>query len=1241
MIVESTPRIGRLPFLIVLGLLCTSIAEFAISSNFSDADEPDALDDLESDFRMFGPRTSGTVVDVPSWRIGDRWTYAGEFDVAQLIASGGVNANVGLLTGTLNRNVQDIITMSIENRSTLVYEVRSVGTFGANGVQLDGYTGDLSIDYDSTDLIRVSDLANIRLSMSLDVVFSTFGGFINIDVADITIDTTYRPPQEGHDFPLSVGEWWNTSYTVSTEWSGSSDYFTLPEDSEDEGGNSWEVVASGNPGVAYSGCSNSYNITSYDENGTIVGFHWYCPMVENDAWQHFEQSLGLLIDFRLTAYVPVTRARTISVELESSAWSLDANLSAWLNVTDASSQPISGQTIQFRYEAESDFKSLTTAANGSAHVLFDSGNFTDPSPTSTDYASHGVAGWISGTKEVGVTTLTLDQNLLEVDLIAQEVGVTVSRTRGNETLVLNSAIGFDAIPNDDLTFSVPVVNRGLFASTTTELEITAPDGSTSRATVPTLRTFEEVRIVLAWSVPTDHPIGLVSTVFEVDPDMLEVRDGNRSNNDGVFDLFIGRLPVASIAPMAPFPTVTDVVINASSSYDPDGGDITCLFTVSTESGMEETRSEDDCTLDWSWMDDGQFTVLVAVIDDENDVATNSVDLTVLNRAPVVNVNSDLDELPVMSSVTFDATDHSDIDTISPEAPISILWDADCEEGRVTLECTVIPEIEGWYEIGLTATDDDGASTTATKGVIVTNIAPWGAEIFAYSNDTLLERNSQMVWHIEEDQVITLVGRANDSANDLADLRHLWQPDFDIDPSDARWLDGQQTSLEVAYGISGMHTVSLDVYDNDDASSGPEQAWFEVTNVAPWIEPFSELLPFAEDQIVEVTAVYGDTASDVDTLVRCWDLDLIVNSDETGSADDDCDIEGDTMANAWLRAETAPSQIAFHVMDDDGERTMAVLNLTIRNVRPKAVANVTSLTVEVGTPIHFNAEGTTDSSADIEVLTYRWDFNGHIDTDDDGFPANDIDSEGYAVSHIFSEPGTYLVRLTVKDEAAESTVDLQVVVSRSSSGFFGALDAAGGDDPTVVVGLGVVLLILLTVLGIGLLRKEDDSSGAGWQAAVTTAGGDIGAPSAPPPTYAFQEQPQSGPPIPAEGLPLGWTADQWSWYGEQWLVENSGGAGAVGAGKSRAGVLVTAAEPAGFTEPISDQQAADVFDGGYFASQSDSIDIPLAQSALEGATAVLLPADTNLPQPTQSEVSDSLNSVSESNNDPFGALDLDL
>ena len=40
-----------------------------------------------------------------------------------------------------------------------------------------------------------------------------------------------------------------------------------------------------------------------------------------------------------------------------------------------------------------------------------------------------------------------------------------------------------------------------------------------------------------------------------------------------------------------------------------------------------------------------------------------------------------------------------------------------------------------------------------------------------------------------------------------------------------------------------------------------------------------------------------------------------------------------------------------------------------------------------------------------------------------------------------------------------------------------------------------------------------------------------APPSPEPTV------QAGPPVPAEGLPEGWTMEQWSHYGQQWLDNN--------------------------------------------------------------------------------------------------------
>jgi hypothetical protein len=48
-----------------------------------------------------------------------------------------------------------------------------------------------------------------------------------------------------------------------------------------------------------------------------------------------------------------------------------------------------------------------------------------------------------------------------------------------------------------------------------------------------------------------------------------------------------------------------------------------------------------------------------------------------------------------------------------------------------------------------------------------------------------------------------------------------------------------------------------------------------------------------------------------------------------------------------------------------------------------------------------------------------------------------------------------------------------------------------------------------------------------------------APPAPAPAPApapVQAQASAGPPVPASGLPQGWSMDQWNAYGHQWLEQ---------------------------------------------------------------------------------------------------------
>ena len=80
------------------------------------------------------------------------------------------------------------------------------------------------------------------------------------------------------------------------------------------------------------------------------------------------------------------------------------------------------------------------------------------------------------------------------------------------------------------------------------------------------------------------------------------------------------------------------------------------------------------------------------------------------------------------------------------------------------------------------------------------------------------------------------------------------------------------------------------------------------------------------------------------------------------------------------------------------------------------------------------------------------------------------------------------------------------------------------------------------------EEEQDWSEDGYEDNLTATYGavaaapTIGAPEIQKPVPEIVESPQmvpepeaiSAPPVPAAGLPEGWTMDQWSHYGQQWL-----------------------------------------------------------------------------------------------------------
>ena len=549
--------------------------------------------------------------------------------------------------------------------------------------------------------------------------------------------------------------------------------------------------------------------------------------------------------------------------------------------------------------------------------MVDIGDALDSSSTQLDYASHGLVAK-SGNK-VGAATVTLDEYLVGLDVFADEGAAVILRERCIGAVCtlteLNALSGYNVLPGDKLSIEVAFNNRGITTSAVTDARLTTPDGVSITEELPALETYQAYKMLQMYTVPSGTEIGTLQITWEADVARLNTADANFQNNVGTVELFVGRLPT----PVAPEPvgmTQETVFINASGSYDEDGGNVSCEFYVPFDDGTRtwdyERIVSPTCALNYTWIDDGVYPVEITVEDEERDESVMILNVTVQNRDPKIEVRSQRTEAKVEYPITLYAyANDSDSEKVWPGV-VDIYWPgANCKEGYYTRTCTTTSNVEGWKTFTAVGTDDDGATATSTFEVKFTNIRPHSINVQMVSIDGPIIMDAQDTWHVEEDQPVTVKGQAQDSVDDIEDLTHTWWPD-DAQPSLMRVFDGRTSEFEMVWLEAGLHKMRLEVTDSEGASSGIEERWVSVQNVPPTIEPIPPVLPVAEGQSISVSGTSTDTPSDLNTLVRCWDIDPSMDSDDFGSADDDCDVIGDNLTVSWNRSGI--HKLVYHVTD---------------------------------------------------------------------------------------------------------------------------------------------------------------------------------------------------------------------------------------------------------------------------------------------------------------------------------------
>ncbi|MEE2974413.1 MAG: hypothetical protein VX831_04125, partial [Candidatus Thermoplasmatota archaeon] len=159
--------------------------------------------------------------------------------------------------------------------------------------------------------------------------------------------------------------------------------------------------------------------------------------------------------------------------------------------------------------------------------------------------------------------------------------------------------------------------------------------------------------------------------------------------------------------------------------------------------------------------------------------------------------------------------------------------------------------------------------------------------------------------------------------------------------------------------------------------------------------------------------------------------------------------------------------------------------------------------------------------------------------------------------------TLTVNLTVwaRSETVSDAANavLEVTLVRMDSGVDAKLDEAGLQlDVIAMWGVFILILVGGVVILLAILRtEEEEDEYAKWgedgyeDSLTATYGAVAAAPSvptsmptpaaapapAPAPAPAAAPAEDSTPPLPAGGLPAGWTMEQWKHYGQQWLDQN--------------------------------------------------------------------------------------------------------
>ncbi len=395
------------------------------------------------------------------------------------------------------------------------------------------------------------------------------------------------------------------------------------------------------------------------------------------------------------------------------------------------------------------------------------------------------------------------------------------------------------------------------------------------------------------------------------------------------------------------PTITNIHYNDGTGPDPyPSPQGTYPFTVSD-------------TVSHTYGDDGEFSVMLTVEDDDGGITTYTTTVEVNNIAPVI----ELDEPnPVDENSPFTligtATDPGSDD-------LTFIWDwGDGSSDTVTtynndpanpdpeqspggtFPFSVTDSVshnygdDGIFTVILTVEDDDGGVTVESTTITVNNVAPTIEPLVTYETD--------------ENQAVTLTAHATDPGSD--DLTFTWDwgdgssdtvtiyynngisPDLDPSP-DINPMDITDTVTHT-YGDDEDFQVTITVEDDDD-DLDVRTTIVSVNNVLPSIDP-EEPSNVDENSPITLTAIFTDPGSDDLTITWDWGdgfsstITTTYFNDGIGpdpNPSPEINPVSVTESQTHTYGDNGVFTVTITALDDDNGETSSTVDVKVENMAP--------------------------------------------------------------------------------------------------------------------------------------------------------------------------------------------------------------------------------------------------------------------------------------------------------------------